>query len=172
MLIGQSISFISFLFSCWQSSSNQGLAFLFGNGEVLWILSAAISSNILENMAILSSASWNKSGVISLRYWSWNASHFAFLKFHFGTLSVTGWSDVFAVITIGWWSLLNLSNGTSYTTSMYIEGWHKERSSKELVWWLESNRVWTESFNKIRLWLSIKCSTTLPHSFSRLAPHK
>ena len=66
--------FLSFL-AAWQSSSNQGLAFLFGNGEVLGILSAAISSNVLENMAILSSASLNISGVISVIHWSWNASH-------------------------------------------------------------------------------------------------
>ena len=52
----------------------------FGNGEVLGILSAAISSNVLENMAILSSASWNRLGVNSLIHWSWNMSHFAFLK--------------------------------------------------------------------------------------------
>ena len=101
-------SFLSFL-AAWQSSSNQGLAFLFGNGEVLGILSADISSNVLENMAIFSSASLNISGVISVIHWSWNASHLAFLKFHFGTLSGTGWSYVFAVIIMGWWSLPNLS---------------------------------------------------------------
>ena len=126
--------FLSFL-AAWQSSSNQGLAFLFGNGEVLGILSADISSNVLENMAILSWASFNRSGVISVIHWFWNASHLAFLKFHFGTLSGTGWSDVFAVIIMGWWSLPNLSDEISHATSMYIEGWHKERSSKELVWW-------------------------------------
>ena len=163
--------FRSFL-AAWQSSSNQGLAFRFGNGEVIGILSAAISINVLENRAILSSTVWNRSGVISLIHWSWNMSHFAFLKFYFGILSGTGWSDVFAVIIIGWWSLPNLSNRTSHATSLYIEGWHKERSSKELVWWQVSNRVWTESFNKIRLWLSIKCLTTLPRSFSWLAHHK
>ena len=101
--------FLSVL-AAWQSSSNQGLAFLFGNGEVLGILSTAISSNVLENMAILSSASLNKLWVISVIHWSWNASHLAFLKFHFGTLSGTGWSDVFAVIMMGWWSLPNLSD--------------------------------------------------------------
>ena len=119
--------FHSFL-AAWQSSSNQGLAFLFRNGEVLGILSAAISSNVLENIAILSSASWNRLGVISWIHWSWNISHFAFLKFHFGTLSGTGWSDVFAVIIIGWWSLPNLSDKTSHATSMCIEGWHKDRA--------------------------------------------
>ena len=31
--------------------------------------------------------------------------------------------------------LPNLSDETSHATSMYIEGLHKERSSKELVWW-------------------------------------
>ena len=164
--------FRSFL-AAWQSSSNQCIAFLFGNGEVLWILSAAILSNVLENMAILSSASWNRLGFISLIHWSLNMSHFAFLKFHFGTLSGTGWSDVFAVIIIGWWSLPNLSDKASLATSMYIEGWHKERTSKELVWWLIGiEPSMKQSFNKIRLWLSIKCSTTLPRSFSWLAPHK
>ena len=140
--------------------------------EVLGILSAAISSNVLENMAILFSALLNRSGVISIIHWSWNASHLAFLKFHFGTLSGTGWSDVFAVIMMGWWSLPNLSDETSHATSMYIEGWHKERSIKELVWWYVSNRVWTESFNNMRLWQSINFSTTFPRSFSWLAPHK
>ena len=126
--------FVSFL-AAWQSSSNHGLAFLFGNGEVLGILSAAISSNVLKNMVTLSSASLNKSGVISVIHWSWKASHLAFLKFHFGTLSCTGWSDVFAVIMMGWWSLPNLSGEISHATSMYTGGWHKKRSSKELVWW-------------------------------------
>ena len=126
MFISQSIRFFRSFLAAWQSSSNQGLAFLFGNGEVLGIFSAAISSNVLDNMAILSSASWNRSGFISLIHWSWNASHFAFLKFHFRTLSGPGWSDVFALITIGWWWLLNLSNGTSHATSMYIEGCHRE----------------------------------------------
>ena len=117
--------FPSFL-AAWQSSTKQGLAFLFGNGEILGIISAAISSNVLENMAILSSASLDKSGVILVIHWSWNASHLAFLKFHFGTLSGTGWSDVFAVIMRGWWSLPNLSDEISHATSMYTEGWHKE----------------------------------------------
>ena len=129
--------FLSFL-AAWQSSSNQGLAFRFGNGEVLGILSVVISSNVLENMAIVSSASFNKAGVISaihVIHWSWNASHLAFLKFHFGTFSGTGWSDVSAVIMIGWWSLPYLSDKISHPTSMYIDGWHKQRSSKEVVWW-------------------------------------
>ena len=77
----------------------------------------------------------NKSGVISVIHRSWNASHLAFLKFHFGTLSATGWSDVFAVIMMGWWSLPYLSDEISHTTSMFSDGWHKERSSKDLVWW-------------------------------------
>ena len=118
--------FLSFL-AAWQSSSNQGLVFLFGNGEVLGILAAAISSNVLENMAILSSASLNKSGVISEIYWSWKASHFAFLKFHYRTLSSAGWSYVFAMIIMWWWSLPNLFDETSHATSMYIEGWHKKK---------------------------------------------
>ena len=111
-------------------------------------------------------------GFISVIHWSWNASHLAFLKFNFGTLSGTGWSDVFVVIMMGWWSLPNLSDKISHATSMYIEGWHKERSSKELVWWLVSNRVWTESFNNMRLWRSINFSTIFPHSFASLAPYK
>ena len=81
--------YISFL-AAWQSSSNQCLTFRFENGEVLKILSAAISSNALENMAISSSASFNRSRVISVIHWSWNASHLAFLKFHFRTFSGTG----------------------------------------------------------------------------------
>ena len=74
-------------------------------------------------------------GNISVIHWSWNASHLAFLKFHFGTLSGTGWSNVFAVIMMGWWSLPYLSDEISHATSMYIDGWHKERWSKGLVWW-------------------------------------
>ena len=87
-------------------------------------------------------------------------------------LSGTGWSDVFAVIMMEWWSLPNLSDEISHATSMYTEGWHKERSSKVLVWWLVSNRVWTESFNNMGLWRSINFSTIFPRSFSWLAPHK
>ena len=52
--------------------------------KVLWK-----KSNVLKNMAILSSASLNRSGVISVIHWSWNASRLALLKFHFGTLSGT-----------------------------------------------------------------------------------
>ena len=119
-LLANLLALFLYFLAAWQSSSNQGLAFLFGNGEILGILSASISSNVLENMAILSSTLLNKLWVISVIHWSWNASHLAFLKFHFGTLSGTGWSDVFAVIMMGWWSLPNLSDEISHATSMYI----------------------------------------------------
>ena len=134
-LLANLLALFHSFFAAWQSSSNLGSALLFGNGEVLGILSAAISSNVLENMAILSSASLNKSGVISVIHWSWNASDLGFLKFHFGTLSGTGWSDVFAVIMMGWWSLPNLSDEISHATPIYTEGWHIQKSSKELLWW-------------------------------------
>ena len=99
------------------------------------------------------------------------------LKWHpillsWNTASCTGWSDVFAVITLGWRSLPNPSNKTPHATSMYIKGWHKERWSEELVKWQVSNQVWTESFNSIRLWRSINFLTTFQCSFSWLALHK
>ena len=149
MLRGQSISFISFLFSIFIKPK---FDFFFGKIVYWGLLLACHQRNWICDTSILKSIS-----CCFLEIPFWNTFQYWMIR--------CICHDYNGVMVI-----CSLSIETSHATSIYKKG-DINKPCKDRIWKV-SKWVWTESLKNMRLWLSIKCSTTFPHLCSWLALYK